>query len=171
MQAIDPQQLQQLLIRNWMTHDAMWFRHCAEQCGMEKTNAINRAAVRSMAAVEIRRIMKLVGIDEVRSMAALRNLIDTAASLLKGDFMDFAWSYPAPEAVRWDIRRCFAFEGVSKLGLIAQYECGIFERLQGWFDALGLAYEVQPVITGCMMHSHGACFREYRFALGTAARS
>ena len=29
---------------------------------------------------------------------------------------------------------------MKKLGLLPEYECGIFERIEGWFDAMGLRY-------------------------------
>jgi hypothetical protein len=71
MKSLDREELKQLLIKAWMNHDAMWFRHCVEVCGIEQTNRINKAAVRSMAAVEIRRLTKAFGVSEVRSMDTL----------------------------------------------------------------------------------------------------
>ncbi len=46
-------------------------------------------------------------------------------------------------------RACFAYEGVAGLGVAAEYECGIYERIYGWLDALGLEYQATP--TGPMV--------------------
>ncbi len=62
------EQLKELLIKNWMTHDAMWFYHSVQEFGMEKTNVVNKAAVRSMAGVEIKRLKKAMGVDQDRDL-------------------------------------------------------------------------------------------------------
>jgi hypothetical protein len=171
MKPLEGEELKQLLIKCWMTHDAMWFRHCVEACGIEKANRINQAAVRSMAAVEIRRLTKALGVAEVRSMDALKELIEGAWRLIKADFMEFSYSYPAPNVMRWDVRRCFAFDGATHLGVADTYRCGIFPRIEAWFDTLGIRYGVTPPVGGCMMQSDGRCFREYAFAFEEEGRA
>jgi hypothetical protein len=99
-----------------------------------------------------------------------RELIEAAWQLIKADFMEFTYSYPAPNVMRWDVRRCFAFDGVTQLGVADQYQCGIFPRVETWFDVLGIKYTVTPAVGGCMMQSDGKCFREYTFAFGEEAR-
>jgi hypothetical protein len=41
-------QLKEILTKNWMIHDAMWFYHCLNECGIETTNKINKAAIKYM---------------------------------------------------------------------------------------------------------------------------
>jgi len=53
---IETKQLKELLNKGWMTHDAMWFYNSYQEVGIEATNRINRAAVKAMAAIEIKRI-------------------------------------------------------------------------------------------------------------------
>jgi hypothetical protein len=154
---------EELLRKCWMTHDAMWFFQALQECGIETTNKMNKAAVRSMAAIEVKRVAKALGIEKVQTFADLRRLIDGGSDLIKARFMNFRISYPAEGVVRWEFDSCFAYDGVSKLGVIDRYECGIFERPEGWFDALGLTYTVTPQIKGCMMHEQGHCFREFVF--------
>lgn len=170
MKALDRDELKELLVKCWMTHDAMWFRHCVEAFGIEQANRVNQAAVRSMAAVEIRRIAKALGVGEVRSMEALRDLIEGAWQLVKAEFMEFDCSYPAPDVMRWDARRCFAFEGVKQLSVADRYHCGIFPRVEAWFDTLGIERRVTPAVEGCMMQSDGRCFREFTFTFPAAPR-
>ena len=32
--------LKEHILKNWMTHDAMWFLHCLQACGIEETNRL-----------------------------------------------------------------------------------------------------------------------------------
>ena len=48
----------QLLTRCWMTHDAMWFRQVLEECGPEVANRLNLAAIRGLAPIELKRLLK-----------------------------------------------------------------------------------------------------------------
>jgi hypothetical protein len=50
------------------------------------------------------------------------------------------------------------------MGVIDQYQCGIFDRAQGWFEGLGIKYSITPEVDGCMMHTSGHCFRDFRFS-------
>ena len=55
MQPVENDELKELLVKGWMTHDAMWFYHSLQEFGIEKTNKINKAAIRDMSAIEIKR--------------------------------------------------------------------------------------------------------------------
>ena len=165
MRSLEAQELKDLLLKCWMTHDAMWFLHSVQAVGIEKTNEINKAAVRAMAMIEIQRIKKALGIEEVQTFDNLRDLVLGAFELIKADFMRFAVDFPERNVMRWEMHRCFAYEGVTKLGVADQYRCGIFPRLEGWLDALGIGYEIVPPVDGCVMHTGGRCVREFRTAL------
>lgn len=148
----------------WMTHDGMWFFHCLQELGIEKTNKINKAAIRSLAPIETRRLLNAFGLDRVNSFEQVKRLFDAAERVFIPDFMGYEIAYPADNGLRMDIQKCFAYEGVVRMGAIDRYECGIFHRIESWFDALGIAYEVTPKVERCMMHSDGSCWREYRFS-------
>ena len=164
MKTLERNELKEILIKNWMTHDAMWFYHCLRECGIDSTNKINKAAVRGMGIIEIRRIQKAVGIKEVTTLEDFRSLVEAAWDIVKGDFMKSNFSLPAENILRGDFERCFAYEGIKQIGAIERYECGIFERIYGWFDGMGMKYSVSPEVEGCMMHTEGKCFREITFA-------
>jgi hypothetical protein len=163
MRTLDNNELREILIKNWMTHDAMWFHHCLQECGIERTNKINKAAVRAMGMIEIKRIQKALRIDEVETFEDFRLLSDATWSIVKGEFMSFSYSYPAKNILRGSFENCFAYEGITQLGAIEQYQCGIFERIYGWYDGMGIRYSVSPQVEGCMMHTDGRCFREFTF--------
>lgn len=163
MKTLKKNELKEILIKNWMTHDAMWFYHCLQECGIEKTNKINKAAIRSMAAIEIKRIQKAVGMDKVETFEDLKIITNAAFSILKGDFMDFTYSFPSENALHGEWKNCFAYNGMKQLGVLDRYQCGIMERVCGWFDGLGIKYSVSPQVESCMMHTDRKCFRDFTF--------
>ncbi|MGO8990953.1 MAG: DUF6125 family protein [bacterium] len=156
-------ELKELLIKGWMTHDAMWFCHCLQECGIEKTNRINKAAIRAMAAIEIKRIQKAVGAGKLDTFDEFKRFFDMAMEIATGEFMKYTYSLPANNVMHGEWESCFAYDGVKALGVIDCYECGIMLRIETWLDTLGIKYEVEPQVTGCMMHTDGKCFRDYRF--------
>lgn len=159
---VDPEAVRQLLVRSWMTHDAMWLRHCVEECGVEAANRINLRAVRSMAAIEVRRLQKLLGVGGVHSLAELRAFVAATWAIVGGDFMEFDLGFAEPDVLRWHARRCFAFDGVTRLGIADRYTCGILPRIEGWLEGLGIRYTVAPDRGDCMMQREGRCVQEYR---------
>ena len=163
MKTLEKNELKEILIKNWMTHDAMWFYHCLQECGIEKTNKINKAAVRAMGIIEIKRIQKCLGVDKVETFEDFELLNDAIWGIVKGEFMQFSYSYPAKNVLRGNFESCFAYEGIKQLGAIEQYQCGIFERIYSWFDGMGMKYSVSPSVAGCMMHTSGECFRDFTF--------
>jgi hypothetical protein len=169
LEKIDKTELKELLIKNWMTHDAMWVYHCINECGVDKMNTINQAAVKSMAAIEIQRIRKLVGIPEdkkIESPDDLEAIVGTALEIVTGKFMDFTYRVKREEGiVAWKWNKCFAYEGIKGLGLLDHYKCGILIRVNSWLDTLGVKYEMSPIIDKCIMHTTGSCEGQYRIFL------
>jgi hypothetical protein len=164
MKLPEKDELKELLIKGWMTHDAMWFHSCLQECGIEKTNKINQAAIRAMSAIEIKRIQKAVGAGKLETFDEFKHFFETTMQIVKGEFMQFTHSMPAKNTMHSEWRgSCFAYDGVKALGVIDRYECGIMLRIDTWLDTLGIKYEVEPKVTGCMMHTDGKCFRDYRF--------
>ncbi len=160
---LETKQLKELLNKGWMTHDAMWFYNSLLEVGIEKTNKINRAAVKAMAAVEIKRMKKALGIAEIKTFDQLFELFEASMYIVSGDFMKYKFYCPRPNVIHGEWESCFAYEGIKALGVIDRYECGIMDRIEAWWDALGLQWKVEPKVTGCMMHTEGRCYREYTF--------
>ena len=79
--------------------------------------------------------------------------------------MNFTYSFPSENIFHWEWgdQQCFAYEGIKKLGVIDQYQCAIFERPEVWFKTLGIEYSITPRLDGCMMHTNGKCFRDFKF--------
>lgn len=156
-------ELKELLIKGWMTHDAMWFYHCLQECGIEKTNRINKAAIRAMSAIEIKRIQKAVGVEKLSTFGEFKRFFGITMEIATGEFMKYTCSVPANNVIHFEWESCFAYEGVKALRVIDRYECGIMLRIDTWLDTLGIKYEVEPKVKGCLIHTDGKCFRDYRF--------
>lgn len=163
-QDADKEALKQLLLRGWMTHDAMWFKSALEAYGIEAANQLNRAAIRSMAPIEVKRVKQALGLDGVRSFDALQTFMTGAMHLLGGDFMRYRWTWSPPDALHVEVDRCFAHDGIRRIGAIERYECGIFDRIYAWFDALGVEHRATPSVDHCTMAREGTCVRDLRFS-------
>jgi hypothetical protein len=165
MKSLHKEELKEILIKNWMTHDGMWFFHCVKNCGVLKANKINKAAVKSMAKIELKRLKKLFNIDKIEKFKDFQNFLDFIFDVVKAKFMDFTYEFPSKNELNFIMNKCFAYDGIKRIGIIDQYECGIIERLKGWFEELGIKYTITPQINGCMMHKNGECFRNFKFSL------
>jgi hypothetical protein len=163
IKSLDKQEMKELLVKCWMTHDGLWFYHALQECGIEKTSKINQAAARAIGTVEARRIMRALGVKSIEDFEGLMEFMEHGFSLVRGDFMEFDFDSSVENVLHIDAKRCFAFEGISKMGAIDGYDCGIFARMAGWFDEMGIHYEVTPPVRGCMMHKEGKCFRDFKF--------
>jgi len=156
-------ELRELQLKCWMTHDGTWFYHCLQECGIDKTNEINRAASRSLAMVEVKRVQKAYGLEKIETFDDLQNLVRAMFDAVKGDFMKFDISFPSKNILHFDMRQCFAYDGMKKMGVLDRYQCGIYHRVRSWFDALKIEYSVSPPVEGCMLHTQGECFRDFKF--------
>jgi hypothetical protein len=156
-------ELQELLVKNWMTHDAMWFFNCLQALGMEKTNQLNQGAIRGMGAIEIKRYQKALGVKRIESYDELILFFKTVMAIVSGNFMKYSFSFPEKNLIHAEWQSCFAYEGMKGLGVADSYECGIMLRIEVWFETLGIKFEVSPKVTGCLMHTDGRCYRDYRF--------
>jgi len=161
---IDKEQLKELLIKSWMTHDGAWFNHCLQECGIEKTNKINKAASRSLGLIEIKRLKKSLNIIDIGTFNELKVLIESVLEIVKADFMRFSYNFSTFNEFHIEMHQCFAYDGIKRIGVIDSYKCGIFDRIEGWFESLEIKYKVvSPQIKGCMMHEKEICNRNYRF--------
>jgi hypothetical protein len=162
---LDKTELRDLLVRNWMTHEAMWFANSLRHFGIEKTNQLNRAATRAMAAIEATRLKKLLGVGTITSFDELRTFTEQAFEILRGPFMQFELTFPRQNVMVWTVQHCLAHESMTKLGVAERYQCAIYHRFDAWLEVLKLSYTAAPALNGCQMQSKGHCTREYQVDL------
>ncbi|MBT8372344.1 MAG: hypothetical protein KJO34_15365, partial [Deltaproteobacteria bacterium] len=139
-----------------------------QELGPQKANAINKAAVRLMSAIEMKRILKLMDKPvnaTVDDHTSLEKILDTAFKLVKTDFMAFNFNFPEKNLLRGQFDQCFAYNGVKRYGMVADYDCGIVERVKSWLETLNVGYQMTPEFSGCLMHHTGKCEIDFRFDL------
>ena len=160
--------VREIFSKNWLTHDAMWYGSCMQELGPEKANHLNKTAVKLMAAIEIKRIVKLMGKPtdvKIHTFCELAEIIETAFQLVQTGFLTFDFSFPESNILHGRFTECFAYNGVKKFGVIADYQCGIVERVKGWLESLGVPYKMTPEFSGCLMHQLGKCEIDFGFDL------
>ena len=153
-------ELGNLLNKCWMTHDGMWFFHCAQECGIEVTNRLNKSAIKSLAPFEVDRIAKVLGVNmPVENFEEFRHFFEGASKLVIPDFMNATFEYKGDNRVSWSFKRgdCFAYTGIKRLGVIDRYECGVLHRISCWLDVLGIGHRFDPEIGSCHHYHTGKC--------------
>ena len=133
-----------------MSHDARWFAAAALAGGMELANRLNRMAAREEGKAEARRIAGALGLARARSLDDWLLTQAILIGLLGPDLLDYRVSRVSDSACRVSVERCFAHDQVVRAGVVAEYECGIFERVGGWLEGLGVAHEMSPPLGKCL---------------------
>jgi hypothetical protein len=166
---IKRQALIELLVKCWMTHDGMWFYHCLQEFGIEKTNKINKAAIKSLAPIETGRIRRALGIEkgQIETFEEFKHFFKGASALFMAGFMNISVSFPKKNVLHWEFepQKCFAYKGMQNLGVIAEYDCGVIFRVECWIDSLGITYTVTPQTKKCAMLVDGSCSGDFRLDL------
>ena len=159
---LDKHQLKELLVKCWMTHDGSWFYTCVKELGIDAANKLNKASIKSLSLIEVQRVQKALGRENVKieTFEQLKTFIDDAFSVIKGDFMNFTYSFPEKNRLHWEMTRCFAFEGMKRIGVKERYECGVLYRVSCWLDVLGIKHEIEPKIDKCLLYSQEKCHGE-----------
>jgi hypothetical protein len=147
---LGPVQRQELLVKCWMSHDARWFAAATQAGGMALANRLNRMAARECGRAEARRLAGVLGLPPVRSAEDWIVVQETLIGLLGPDLLDYRVSREGERSCSVRVDRCFAHDQVTRAGVAAEYECGIFERLAGWLDALGVAHDLDPALGRCL---------------------
>ncbi len=150
-------ELWSILVKNWMTHDALWFGDVAKRFGMSEASPMNLRVCRKLGTIEYKRFMKMVGVSPPRNMDELQEHFEAAQRIFVPEFIDFRVSYPGNDTIVTDVDHCFAHAGMEQTGVLPDYECGIFERTEGWFDAMGVKYTRTPDLSRCLKFQGKEC--------------
>ncbi len=160
---LDKNQLKELLVKCWMTHDGSWFYNCARELGIDTANKLNKAVIKTLSVIEMQRVKKAMGLEKVKikTFEQLKGFITNVFSVLKGGFMDFEYTFPENNRIHWEMNRCFAYKGMEMIGVNKLYECGVNYRVSCWLDALGIKHTIEPEIDKCQLNSHEKCSGEF----------
>jgi hypothetical protein len=171
LKRIDKSELKDMLGKGWLTHDGMWFFHTSQAFGVDHANTLNRAAIRSMAPIEIRRMQKILGAGEGKfeSFERLTDFMLNALELILPEsvFRGFRFGASSRNTLHWEWEEggCFAFKGMTQIGIIDDYRCGVIYRIECWLEALGIESSIDPRIDTCIMHTTGTCSGDIRVFL------
>ena len=92
---ITREQLRSTLVKNWMTHDALWYGEVAARFGMAEASPINLKVCRKLGRIEFGRLIKMVGASPPRNMSEYRELFELGKQIFFPDFMEVEIDYPS----------------------------------------------------------------------------
>lgn len=150
VQQVSTEKIRDYLAKGWLTHDGMWFYNTFRALGIEQANALNLAAIRSMAPIEMQRTGKILGMENTRveSLDELFVYLKSALELVLPASMlkRFNISLQTPDTFRWcwDGEECFAYKGIKQIGCIDRYQCGVIYRIDCWLDMLQIGHRIAP---------------------------
>jgi len=154
-----------LLNKYWMTHDGMWFYHCFQEFGIQQANKMNKAAIQSLAPIEVARIKKFLGMkkEPVQTFDSFIRFFNGASELFIPDFMNASMNFTEKNKMHWEFKpkQCFAYKGMQRIGALDEYECGVIYRIECWIRSLGIPYEVSPKVTTCLMRDSDFCSGDF----------
>jgi Family of unknown function (DUF6125) len=154
---ISRDQLKDILLRNWLTHDALWYGEVAAKFGMAEASPMNLRVCRKLGRIEFKRLMNAVQAAPPKNFKEYRELFEQGAEVFVPEFITMQIDYPGGSLQGFHVSECFAHQGMKKLGVLPEYECGIFERIEGWFDAMGLRYTRTPDLSRCLKFKGEEC--------------
>src|SRR3990172_9284507 len=164
LRALSPSEREALLIRCWMSHAARWFMAVAKEYGMQVANRLNQIAAHEIGTFKARRIARALRLPPVTTLDDYLLAQELFISLLGPDLLDYRVTKVDNRAYQVHVRRCFAHENAVRAGITDDFECGIFARVTGWLDALGLNYELSPPLGRCLRAKGQECI--YTVTLG-----
>ena len=160
---ISKNDIRDLLGKGWLTHDGMWFHHAYQALGIETVNELNRAAIKSLAPIEIKRVKNVLGLseEEILDFNGLEAFMNDALeiTLPSSVFIKLHFSSPRQNTLHWEWEKgeCFAYKGMQMMGIVDEYRCGVMYRIECWLEALGIEFSMNPRVNKCMMHAQGTC--------------
>lgn len=152
-----PSEREALLIKCWMSHDARWFMAVAGEYDLQVTNRLNQIAAHELGKVEAQRIVRALGLPPVTTLDDYLLAQEIFIGFLGPDLLDYRVSKVSDHVCQVLVRRCFAHDNAMRAGIADFFECGIFARVTGWLDALGLAYETNPPLGKCLKAQGQEC--------------
>ncbi|HYA41234.1 MAG TPA: DUF6125 family protein [Syntrophobacteraceae bacterium] len=161
--ALSAKEREGLLVRCWISHDARWYTAVARAFGIDAANKLNQFAARETGKIEAVRITRALGLAPVVTLDDYAVVHEVLIGLLGPDLIDYELLAAGDGAWEFRVRRCFAHENVMRAGIGEEYECGVFARVTGWMEALGLNCEMTPALAGCARAQGREC--RYRFKL------
>lgn len=160
--ALSAEEREALLIKCWMSHDARWYTAVRNAFGVDAANKLNQIAAREQGKAEAMRLIRVLRLKPVATLNDYVAVHEVFIELLGPDLIDYELVPVGDGAWQFRVQRCFAHENVTRAGIAAVYECGVFARVAGLVDALGLNYEMTPALGNCPKAHGRQCAYTFR---------
>jgi hypothetical protein len=166
---IGKEEIRDLLGKGWLTHDGAWFFSVCNEYGVKEANRLNKAAIKSMVPFEVQRLKQIMAFDErqLKNVTEIVKFMEEGMRLILPESVlsKYHFKIESPNILLWEWEKdeCFAYKGMSRMGVIDGYECGVMYRIECWFESLGLKFESNVKLDNCQMHRQGYCRGQYKF--------
>ena len=157
LRRLSPSEREALLIKCWMSHDARWFMAVARECGVRVANRLNQIAAHEVGEVEAQRMIRALQLPSPKTLDDYLWIQEVFIGLLGPDLLDYGVTRVSDNAYQVHVRRCSAHGNAVRAGIADQFECGVFARVTGWLDALGLPYGTNPSLGKCLKAQGQEC--------------
>jgi len=166
---VNKEEIRELLGKGWLTHDGMWFYTVSRELGVDTANKFNKAAIKAMAPLEVRRLKQVTGLQDsqLTGIEVLKEFLPAGMQMILpvSVFSKLHFAVMPGNTLHWEWDRgeCFAYKGMSRMGVIDRYECGVMYRVECWLELLGLKFTSTPQTAKCRMLANGDCSGEFHF--------
>jgi hypothetical protein len=122
-----------------------------------------------MVPFEVQRLKQIMAFDErqLTNVTAIVKFMEEGMRLILPESVlsKYHFNIESPNILQWEWEKneCFAYKGMSRMGVIDGYECGVMYRIECWFESLGLKFESNVKSGHCQMHTRGHCRGQYKF--------
>lgn len=155
LSTISEEEKYDMIRKNWLSHDARWQMQVVSHFGWEMGNKLNKAVSRDMGKVMMYRMMKTLGITQVKNMDELMRIEGAVVYLNFPNFYPGQIKSLSDLSVQLHIEKCNTYENVKKANAIDKFECACFEFRSGLFDALGI--DVEQELQKCLIKGDNCC--------------
>lgn len=139
---LDARTREDMVRRAWYAHDARWFAAVAAEYGMEVANRLNRAAVRAVGQIEAGRLARALGKQRAENVEEFLEFLRSGLDLyVAPPLMDMAIRKVDERSYEVSVNDCFVHTNIAKAGITDTYECAVWDRVQGYHEALGQSLE------------------------------
>lgn len=127
-----------LLSKLLLAWDGQWFLKTVQEIGLEKAIEQNARVRTSFAKIEMRQMLKILGIEKAKNLREAVDIIQEYSKLFGGNRIQADWDLRGETEATIRVHRCPALEGAKKAGLArVDQPCVACERLwPTWFSVL-----------------------------------
>lgn len=82
-----------MLLRNWLTHDALWYAEVAAKLGMAEASPMNLRVCRKLGRIEFKRLMNAADALPPKNFTVYRELFELGKGVFVPEFIAIQIDY------------------------------------------------------------------------------